>query len=159
MKKLIVSLAVAGATMLGFGATMATRTYVDNATNAVVATKVPFNMRTLSGTDVTLDNHITHYVNITGNVSINLPAARPASDTSPVARGFNVIVECNLSEIPAGAKFLYPGLTLVSCPDVGTDQNLAIEKGFFLYSFMEISKNTFLFTKSNLEVYWTPTAE
>lgn len=159
MKKLIVSLAVAGATMLGFGATMATRTYVDNATNAVVTTKVPFNMRTLSGTSATLDNHITHYVNITGNISINLPAARSASDNSPVARGFNVIVECNLATVPAGAKFLYPGLTLVSCPDVGTDQDLAIEKGLFLYSFMEISKNTFLFTKSNLEVYWTPTAD
>lgn len=155
MKKLIVSLAVAGATMLGYGATMATRTYVDNATNSVITSHVPFNMKTLTGTEATLENHITHYVNVTGNISISLPAARSASDTSSVARGFNVVVECNLDTVPSGAKFLYPGLTLVSCPDVGTDQDLTIEKGMALYSFMEISKNTFLFTKSNLDTYYT----
>lgn len=159
MKKLMFGLVAAGATMMSYGATMATRTYVDNATNGVVKTQVPFNMKTLTGEAVTLENHITHYAQITGNMSISLPTARSASDNSTVGRSFNVIVECNLESVPAGAKFQYPGLTLISCPDVGIDQNLAIDKGMYMYSFMEISKNTFLFTKSSLEVYWTPSGD
>lgn len=151
MKKLVLGLVCAMAALASTASVMATRQYVDNATNKVVTTNIPYVLKELYGPSVTLEDRTTSSVTVDSATAIVLPAALPAGSTAAASRNFQVVVNCPLSVVPAGSKFIAPGLTFVTASDAAGEQDLTIVPGKTLFSFTEIQKNTFMVLKVVLD--------
>lgn len=152
MKKLMIAVALATLATLANASTMATRKYVDDATNGVVKVHIPYELNELSGSTVQLSDHKSSSVDITSATTIKLPAALPAG-SGQASRCFQVFVNCPLATVPAGTKFSATGLSFVSTPDAGSEQDLTITPGLTLFCFAEIRRNVFLFQKIALESF------
>lgn len=152
MKKFVLGLACAMTTIASLASVMATRQYVDNATGDVVRVHIPYELNELSGSTVQLSDHKASSVEINSATTIKLPAALPSS-SGQASRCFQVFVNCPLATVPAGTKFSATGLSFVSTPDAGSEQDLTITPGLTLFCFAEIRRNVFMFQKIALESF------
>lgn len=146
MKKLVLGIVGALAALTTSAAMMATRQYVDDATNKVVTAYIPYDLKELVGSVVKLDDRTTSFVEVNTATVIQLPSALPADLDTTASRNFQVVVDCPHA-VPEGTKFYAPGLSFVTASDAAGEQDLAIVSGKTLFSFTEIKRNTFMVLK------------